>query len=505
MSEPVHERSQKQRWLAAFAPLGVSFGVSSCLVLGALFVTPAASAPAVSSPAATTPQTTPTQATPTPATPAQTIKAQQAKRGLKKLLGRLPSTVKTTYFVQDLRTGKVLEKQDIQTPYIPASTMKLLVGATFLQRRAGGWWSSELTVPATEEGKSEVSTLTLRSNADPTLQVIDSTNSVRFLVKQVFARGIRQVGQVRLEDGNVKADEFQQLDIALSMPEVRVDVWEDRPPVSAESARERLGRALIAELREVGIEVVDKEIGSVKRQKPYEPPKEYDEEGQLLPRPVQIPLDKRPDIAVASVRGDEIIDYLSDTLRPSHNLRAETLFAGFAARVGTKGSVKSASQEVLRFLKQNGIPVQGVRVADGSGLSDENKLTAQTLAGLLRLMYDLPYTNQTTMQAMREHKTPEMLFFAKQNIFVEALAKAGVGGSKYGAGGTLAQRMRNTGLDVRAKTGTLMGVSCLAGYVVSESGRPLSFVIMMNGPDSSPILDMRAIQDQMVGLIAETY
>jgi D-alanyl-D-alanine carboxypeptidase/D-alanyl-D-alanine-endopeptidase (penicillin-binding protein 4) len=60
-----------------------------------------------------------------------------------------------------------------------------------------------------------------------------------------------------------------------------------------------------------------------------------------------------------------------------------------------------------------------------------------------------------------------------------------------GVTGTLAERFDTPGTDpgrgvVRAKTGTLTGVSALAGTVVTADGRPLVFVVLAPSPHGTP-------------------
>jgi len=94
-------------------------------------------------------------------------------------------------------------------------------------------------------------------------------------------------------------------------------------------------------------------------------------------------------------------------------------------------------------------------LADGSGLSLYNYLSAEAEVKLLRYAYQ------------------------NENIFhhlYQALPIAGVDG-------TLKKRMHSTFTrnNVRAKTGTLTGISSLAGYCKAANGHWLSFAIINQG------------------------
>ena len=119
------------------------------------------------------------------------------------------------------------------------------------------------------------------------------------------------------------------------------------------------------------------------------------------------------------------------------------------------------------------MPVAGVRIVDGSGLSRLDRLTAQSLVAILRAGADDP---------------------AISDAFVTSLAVAGVSG-------TLKRRLdrRPTRGRVIAKTGTTSQASALAGFV----RRRYVFAILQNG-SPVPYWSARLAQDRFVTLLARS-
>lgn len=418
-------------------------------------------------------------------------------------LRELPRGVRAAVLVRDAQNGKVLESLNADQTFIPASTLKNITGAAVLVSRQGtrGWWSTELTVPAAQSGDANVKALTLRGTADPTLSVSDGPNSLRELARQAYAHGVRTVGELRLDESRLDGESFKKTVYELPMPAVRLREWENNPPNTVQQARQRLGAALSAELRRAGIVVASPEMTVAPVYTPYQAPTLLDKEGKALPPDPVIPVTRRPEQGVASVRSGAVASFVDSTLRPSDNGRAETLLATLAVKPGGAGTLAGAVAREKEILAGLGVEIGGLKITDGSGLGRDNALSARTLSDLLKIMYDLPYpTGQAAL--------PAQLYSAHQNAFVEALPLAGTGENRPshgGRGGTMSLRLVGSGLDVRAKTGTLPGVSSLAGYMTAKSGRTLTFVILMNGPETTPLLTLRAIQNRMVREMAAVH
>ena len=147
----------------------------------------------------------------------------------------------------------------------------------------------------------------------------------------------------------------------------------------------------------------------------------------------------------------------------SDNFYAEMLLKEVGAVQGTGGSAAAGIAVERQLLSDAGVPLAGVRMVDGSGLSLIDRWTPLGLATLLRTMWE--------DSDLRPYLVP-------------ALPIAG-------ETGTLQHRMRKAparGL-VRAKTGTTNNASSLSGFV----GDRYAFSILENG---SPVSALNAEQSQ---------
>jgi D-alanyl-D-alanine carboxypeptidase/D-alanyl-D-alanine-endopeptidase (penicillin-binding protein 4) len=167
--------------------------------------------------------------------------------------------------------------------------------------------------------------------------------------------------------------------------------------------------------------------------------------------------------------GTPVSRILPAMLKESLNTRAEMLAKHLGWASGFGGTFGGGASAVRKALAGAGIDDSKLVLADGSGLSRKNRLTAASL-------------HQVLVALHRHPAGPE---------FRESLAEPG-------EEGTL--RRRFTGLSGRvfAKTGTLNGVSALSGYVLTKSEKWIVFSMLMNGPDENT----RKLQDSTVELLA---
>lgn len=166
---------------------------------------------------------------------------------------------------------------------------------------------------------------------------------------------------------------------------------------------------------------------------------------------------RRPEGAFNLCRRFHTMDQiLMRMMKNSDNLYAESMFYQLAAASGnSRASAKDARQQVQRLVQKVGLNPSRYTFADGSGLSLYNYVSAELEVRLLR------YAFQNNNIYMHLHS---------------ALPEAGVDG-------TLKKRMRGafTRSNVFAKTGTVEGVSALAGYCTAANGHRLAFAIINNG------------------------
>ena len=173
--------------------------------------------------------------------------------------------------------------------------------------------------------------------------------------------------------------------------------------------------------------------------------------------------------------------FVDKTNTDSDNLYAERLLRALATHeFPGRGPIPAhlRSQAADSFLDKIGINVRDFVVADGSGLSRENRLTPHGITVLLRAMW--------------HHEDSET-----QRAFVRSLP---VGGRT----GTLERRYASGDArgNVRAKTGYIRRVRTLSGYVTTTTGRTVAFSLMCNGYTVRTRRVNRA-QDAVVELLAD--
>ena len=156
------------------------------------------------------------------------------------------------------------------------------------------------------------------------------------------------------------------------------------------------------------------------------------------------------------------------TNRPSDTYMAEILLKAIGADHGESGTTADGATVARREAADFGARP---RIVDGSGLSRGNRTTPRDVVELLAGLDETEAAD-----AMRV-----------------SLAVAG-------RAGTLSRRMRGTAAQgrCRAKTGTLNGISNLAGYCVSRSGGRTAFAFLMSGSTWSA----HPLQDRMASILA---
>lgn len=182
--------------------------------------------------------------------------------------------------------------------------------------------------------------------------------------------------------------------------------------------------------------------------------------------------DSAPKIATST--SDPLPVLLKNFMKPSDNMYGEAFFKtlGHAAEPDSPGSSSSGSRAVRAYLDGTGINTKGLSIVGGSGLSRGDALTNQFICDLL-------------VHARETYSDEDW------QTYYDALPIGGVDG-------TLSSRFVSTPAEgkVRAKTGSLTGVSALSGYLEAGSGKEYVFSILMT--EFTDTTEARRAQDDIV-------
>ncbi len=180
---------------------------------------------------------------------------------------------------------------------------------------------------------------------------------------------------------------------------------------------------------------------------------------------------------VARVTSLPVADIVEQVLKVSDNEGAEVLARQTGIAVNGEGSFNGGAAAVRQVLTGLGIDLSSAKIYDGSGLSRDDRLEAESLVSVLQLA------------ASGDH--PEL------RSVVTGLPVAAYDGS-------LEDRFDGSpGRGwVRGKTGTLRGTSALAGLVTDALGHPLVYAFVSNHIPLVGTLDARAALDDLAARLS---
>lgn len=175
-------------------------------------------------------------------------------------------------------------------------------------------------------------------------------------------------------------------------------------------------------------------------------------------------------------RHHTIEQVLVKMMKESDNLFAEAVFYNISANAMRPATARLSKKKMEETIRRAGITHSNYRIADGSGLSLYNYQTAEMQVALLKYAY------------------------RNSNIFESLYPSLPIAGID----GTLKKRMRKGPClnNVRAKTGTLTGVSSLAGYLTNRSGHLIAFSIINQGVLRAS--KAKAFQDAICNILAKS-
>ena len=159
------------------------------------------------------------------------------------------------------------------------------------------------------------------------------------------------------------------------------------------------------------------------------------------------------DILIASHESRPLSKIVTMQNKPSDNLMAESMLKMLGKAVKGKGTFDAGIEAETEWLKKIGIDTKHVSIADASGLSRRNCISAESLSKILT------YTYHTK----------------NYDILANSFPIAGVDSH-------LKDRMLNSPAvnNVKAKTGYLRLVCSLSGYVKTLAGENLAVSVIQN-------------------------
>ena len=439
--------------------------------------------------------------------------ATNLQNAVDKIINQVDPSINMGMVVVDLNTGETLFQRSPTRSFVPASNMKLFSDAAALLVLGPDYrFKSQLTTdaPLLEEGVLKGS-IYLHLPGDPSF----TQDHLDALLSQLSLWGVKRIqGNVVLVSNNSAVSAYAPGHMAsdnkysYGAPVAPVVFDENRLTVTVNPAY-RAGDPAFVELTNLTNNLaINNQVKTANKATGCGLDFNMDSENQLTVRgcigvgqwavqqriPVHNPLRYAQDLVrfhltqmniqldgqvllgaapassllLSSHVSKPINQLMADTLKPSDNLYADSLFLHAAAKLnGSPLNWQQAQPIVKNFLQeQTGVSLQSAVLTDGSGLSRQDLLTAEQTVGLLSFLHNN---------------------FPLSYEYIAALPIAG-------QDGTLRRRFRKPteqGL-LRAKTGTMTGVISLSGYLYTANSHTLAFAIFINkAPGTKPAVSGR--------------
>ena len=352
--------------------------------------------------------------------------------------------------VRDATTHKVIYDHNGSVPFAPASTQKLLVAAAALDRLGPDYRFVTSLVSESAPVGGQVGNLWLVGGGDPLLATAEyathlaqrpataayATTPISALADALVAKGVRSVRNgVHADDSrystlrylptwvpNLNQGEFDVGPIGALEVDQGLDSW-GPAKITADPAAH--GAGVVARL------LAERGVAAAPG-------------GDSTAPAGAVVLARIPSVPLAQI--------VTAMLQGSDNQIAEMLVRELDRKAGGSGTTAGGVAQVMAAAARLGLPVSGLSMVDGSGLSPTNRVTCRTLLGALEL-------GDT----------------ARLSALTAALPVAGVSGLMYDffRGTPLAGRLA-------AKGGYITGVAGLVGRL-SGGATPVHFAFVSNG------------------------
>jgi D-alanyl-D-alanine carboxypeptidase/D-alanyl-D-alanine-endopeptidase (penicillin-binding protein 4) len=176
------------------------------------------------------------------------------------------------------------------------------------------------------------------------------------------------------------------------------------------------------------------------------------------------------------IQSPTLKDIIRVTNHESVNLFAEHLLKHLAFQKLGEGTTREGCKFVVQFWKDKGLDMNGFFLNDGSGLSRFNAFTPNHMVNVLKFMRTKSANFPDFYQSLPSAGNGTLTVFSKENFPGDCL---------------------------HAKSGSMTRVRCYAGYLTTNSGRQLSFAIMLNNFSCSQSEAIKKIEEVLVELRKE--